>query len=63
MLQRCCEFPDLPLFVQFPDRFLQILLFLFWQNICELIAGFEKSIENSLIQLTEELLHETQQQT
>lgn len=49
--------------MQLPDRLLQILLLLLWQYICELITGFEKRIENSLIQLTEELLHETQRQT
>lgn len=44
------------MFVQLPDCVLQRLLLLLWQNVCELITGFEECIQNALVQLAEKFL-------
>lgn len=46
----------LPLFMELSNGFLQALLFLLRENVGELVASFQESVEHSLIQLTEKLL-------
>lgn len=46
----------LPLFMELSNGFLQALLFLLGENVCELVASFQEGIEHPLIQLTEKLL-------
>jgi hypothetical protein len=43
--------------MELPDSFLQPLLLLLGEDVCELIASFQESIKHPLIQLAEELLH------
>lgn len=51
---------DLPALVQLPDGLLQRLLLLFGQDVRQLVARLQERVQNSLIQLLEEVLQEPQ---
>lgn len=48
--------PDLPVFVQLADSFLQPLLLLLWKDVSQLITSFQKDAQYPLVQLTEYIL-------
>ena len=54
----CCQevLTHLPLFMELPNSFLQALLLLLRENVGELVASFQESVEHPLIQLAEKLL-------
>lgn len=55
--------PDLPVFVQPADSFLQPLLLLLREDVCQLIARLQEHAEHTLVQLTKKILHHKKDNT
>lgn len=54
--------PDLPVFVQPADSFLQPLLLLLREDVCQLIARLQEHAEHALVQLAKKILPHKQGQ-
>lgn len=48
--------PDLPVFVQPADSFLQPLLLLLWEDVSQLITRLQEHAQQPLVQLTKKIL-------